>query len=244
MRFDGRTAVVTGGANGIGRALALALASEGAETWVIDADREGLDALGADGRIKTMRGDFAIQGGEEIAGELLEHVSCPDLIVNNVGIFTHAAAMDVDTQEWETVIRVNLTGPFFFSQRLATELRRAERRAAMVMISSLHAERVRGAPHYSASKAGLEIAAKELARDLADSHIRVNIVRPGWIDTRLGALDDCGEGYVREAVPQKRRGTPQDLTGVTLALLDDEVSGYVTGAVVAVDGGLSLYSWT
>jgi NAD(P)-dependent dehydrogenase (short-subunit alcohol dehydrogenase family) len=256
VRFTDRVAVVTGGAGGIGRAIALALADEGASTWVLDRDAAALEALiEADTRIRGLNVDFGgDQPGDAIADRLVTHAGCPDLIVNNVGFMTPRSSLEVGLEDWERVLRVNLTTPFFFSQRLANELRAAGRTGSILFISSLHAERLRSAPHYSASKAAVEMAAKELARDLAPEGIRVNIIRPGWVETR--AATDAGAARrpsparrrrssadSSEAIPAGHRGLPDDLRGMAIALLDDAVSGYVTGAVVNVDGGLSLHSW-
>jgi NAD(P)-dependent dehydrogenase (short-subunit alcohol dehydrogenase family) len=256
VRFTDRVAVVTGGASGIGRAIAIALADEGASTWVLDRDAAALDALTrTDNRIHGLRIDFGgDQSGDAIAEKLLADAGRPDLIVNNVGIMTSRSALHVGLDDWERVLRVNLTTPFFFSQRLANELRAAGRPGSILFISSLHATRMRSAPHYSASKAAVEMAAKELARDLAPEGIRVNIIRPGWIETR--AETDAGAArrpwlarrrgstaHSSDVIPAGYRGVPDDLSGMAIALLDDGVSGYVTGAVVNVDGGLSLHSW-
>jgi 3-oxoacyl-[acyl-carrier protein] reductase len=244
VRFDGRRAVVTGGASGIGKALALALARDGAETWVLDVDEAALDALAGTERIEYMRADFASAPGDSLADELIGRAGCPDIVLNNVGITTPARALQVSRADWDRVLLVNLTAPFFFTQRIANRLREEGRRGSIVFVSSLHAERLRGMPHYSASKAALEMAAKELARDLAADGIRVNVLRPGWIDTIPGGAHPDASYPTRSDVPMGRPGDPVDLVRPTLSLLDDEVSAYVTGAVLKVDGGLGLFSWT
>ncbi len=243
MSFQGRVAVVTGGASGIGRAVAGALHAEGAETWVLDNDEAGLEILAKEGLLRPLRSDFAAERGEDIAERLLSESRCPDVIVNNVGVMTPRDALSVTQEEWARVLDTNLTAPFFFSQRLIRQLLDEGRDGALVMISSLHARRVRGAPHYSASKAGLEIAALELAHDLAARGIRVNIVRPGWIATSMGDVDSTDGELAEGVIPLGRRGTPADVVGMTLALLDPEISSYITGAVVKIDGGLDLFSW-
>jgi NAD(P)-dependent dehydrogenase (short-subunit alcohol dehydrogenase family) len=244
MSLAGRRAVVTGGANGIGRAVALALSRCGAETWVLDSDDSALEALADTDLIHTLAADFAAEAGEDIAKRLIAAAGCPDLIVNNVGTITSHNTLTVSAADWMRVLTVNLTAPFFFSQHLISQLIQEKREGSVLMISSLHARRVRGAPHYSASKAGLEMAALELANDVAAHRIRVNVVRPGWIETALGDIDESERDRAERVIPQGRRGTPDDLVGVALALLDPEVSGYVTGACVRIDGGLDLYSWS
>ncbi|MFL5843470.1 MAG: SDR family NAD(P)-dependent oxidoreductase, partial [Solirubrobacteraceae bacterium] len=128
-----------------------------------------------------------------------------------------------------------LRGPWFFTRALTEALIESGRRGSILFISSVHSSQVRLYPHYSASKAAVAMLVKELAYGLGRDGIRVNALSPGWIGPPVGE--------VAERVALRRAGTPGDVAPMALALLDDTVSGYVTGADVAVDGGLALHSW-
>jgi NAD(P)-dependent dehydrogenase (short-subunit alcohol dehydrogenase family) len=228
--LEGKKAVVTGGGSGIGAGIAERLRQVGAEVVTVDADAateptEVAD-LGEDGRA--------------VAARLLDAHGPFDLIVNNVGVTPKSGFLELDEPEWDRVMNVNLRGPWFFTKRLVEALIAEGRPGSIVFVSSLHDTFVSGKPHYSASKAAITMLVKELAWSLAPHSIRVNAVAPGAISTSNNSFMPERD-YPRIAMG--RVGLPDDVARVTVALLDDEISGYVTGSRVPVDGGLALFDW-
>jgi NAD(P)-dependent dehydrogenase (short-subunit alcohol dehydrogenase family) len=228
--LEGKKAVVTGGGSGIGAGIAERLRELGAEVVTVDEDAATEPTLVAD-----LGGD-----GAAVAAQLLESHGPFDLIVNNVGVTPKSGFLELDEAEWDRVMSVNLRGPWFFTKRLVEALIAEARGGSIVFVSSLHDTFVSGKPHYSASKAAIAMLVKELAWSLAPHSIRVNAVAPGGIST--GNNNFMSErDYPRIAMG--RIGLPDDVGRVVAALLDDEISGYVTGSRVPVDGGLALFDW-
>lgn len=226
--FEGKKAVVTGGGSGIGAGIADRLRSVGAEVVTVDADAATAPTEVAD-----------VADGGALAARLLEIYGPFDVIVNNVGVTPPSGFLELEEAEWDRIFSVNLKGPWFFTKRLVEALIADGRGGAILFVSSLHDEFVSGKPHYSASKAGIAMLVKELGWSLASHGIRVNAVAPGGIFTGNDLTPD--RDYPRIAM--RRVGLPDDVARVAVALLDDEVSGYVTGTRVPVDGGLALFDW-
>jgi 3-oxoacyl-[acyl-carrier protein] reductase len=152
--------------------------------------------------------------------------------------------LEVGEPEFDHVFNTNLRGPWFFTKRIARHLVDARMTGAILFVSSLHDTHIRTLPHYSASKAAVAMLVKELANELAPHGIRVNAVSPGAIRSEPNAGGGhADEPPIRRLIPLGRLGAPADVARMAVVLLSDEWSGYVTGANVPVDGGLSLYSW-
>jgi NAD(P)-dependent dehydrogenase (short-subunit alcohol dehydrogenase family) len=229
MGLQGKLAVVTGGGSGIGAGIADRLKEVGANVVTVDADAA---------TEPTVVADLGEDGGA-LAGRLLDTYGPIDLIVNNVGITPASDFLELGEAEFDRVFAVNLKGPWFFTKRLVEGLIAGGRGGSIVFVSSLHDRSVRGRPHYSASKAAVTMLVKELGWSLAPHGIRVNAVAPGGIFTNNDLTPD--RDYPRIAMG--RIGLPDDVARVVVALLDDEISGYVTGSRVPVDGGLALFNW-
>jgi NAD(P)-dependent dehydrogenase (short-subunit alcohol dehydrogenase family) len=227
--FQGKRAVVTGGGSGIGAGIAKRLRTVGAEVVTVDADAA---------TEPTEVADLGEDGGA-LGERLLDTYGPFDLIVNNVGVTPAAGFLEVDEAEWDRVFAVNLRGPWFFTKRLVEALIAEGRGGSILFVSSLHDSFVSGKPHYSASKAAVAMLVKELGWSLAPHGIRVNAVAPGAISTKNDLTPD--RDYPRVAM--RRVGLPDDVARIAVALLDDDVSGYVTGSRVPVDGGLALFDW-
>ncbi|HUD91632.1 glucose 1-dehydrogenase [Sphingobium sp.] len=244
MQLEGKTALVTGASSGLGRHFARLLAREGA-TVVVTARR--IDALAA------LSDEIGHQGGtcipiamdvtdpaavagafEQIATELEGSLS---ILVNNAGVAHTRAAIDLSATEWTQVLQPNLTGAFFVAQQAARMMRGEG--GTVVNVASILGERVsKGLAAYAASKAGLIQLTKALALEWASIGIRVNALAPGYIETDLNReffMSDAGQRLVSR-IPQKRLGQMHDLDGPFLLLCSDQ-SRYMTGAVIAVDGG-------
>jgi NAD(P)-dependent dehydrogenase (short-subunit alcohol dehydrogenase family) len=237
--FAGRRVAVTGGAEGIGRALVDALLAEGAAVAIIDRARvaappSGAVAVEAD-LVTAAACGAAVEAAHRGLGGL-------DSLVNVAGIYPVTPALEIGEAEWDAVLDLNLKAPFFCSQAFA---RQAEGEGRIVMVGSTAGAIARpGIAHYGASKAGLAHLTRVLALEWAPRGIRVNAVAPGVIETRrvvefndtaVGARESAAK---RARVPMGRFGTPEEAVEICMFLLGG--ASYVTGAVFTVDGGYSL----
>jgi 2-deoxy-D-gluconate 3-dehydrogenase len=231
----GRGALVTGGARGLGAAMAGALAEAGAEVAVVDAqpctrfpthqaDLSALTPSQADELVAWARGAL---------GEL-------SVLVNNAGMITRAPAEDTAAADWDTVLALNLTAPFLLSQAFARPLLARGEGGSIVNVVSMNS--FHGGLNvvaYTASKHGLLGLTRALANEWTGRGIRVNGVAPGWMETELtAALREDEERYAAllARMPSGRWGTPADLAGAVV-FLASEASAYVSGGFIAVDGG-------
>lgn len=239
--FEGRTAVVTGAARGIGEAVARQLVELGAHVVAVDVDDEALRAGFGNEGVSCVRGNLAVEDSAALAGEILAKRSPVTLLVNNVGIDTAHDFLSLGSEDFDRVMATNLRGPWFFTRRIAEDLIDRAESGAFVFVSSLHDRFVYGHPHYSASKAAVSMLVRELAQQLAPHRIRVNAVSPGAVRTRPRSAEQEHRESAR--IPLGRLGEPRDVALMVAVLLSDEWCSYVTGANVPVDGGLALHSW-
>ncbi|WP_050386597.1 SDR family NAD(P)-dependent oxidoreductase [Bradyrhizobium pachyrhizi] len=240
------TALVTGAGNGIGRAIAQALVGEGVRTVFADLYEDKVLAA-----IKAApRPELAVAW----AGDLAQRAACDALLahaqatVGQVTHFVHSAspprreadhAMAVDEETWGQMHAVNLEAGFHMSRELARKLIAAKTPGSFLLLTSLHAGTPRNLPHYSTAKAGMAMLVKELAKSWGRYGIRVNALVPGAI-TAGGFVADPA---LAKHIPLGRLGQADDLAPMALAVLSHKLSGYVTGASIIVDGGLSLTNW-
>ncbi len=243
----GETAVVTGGAGGIGRAIVEELAGAGYRVVVADVDSESGAELASELRhrgleVGFLRIDLASRAKVDRAVERLREAYGPvHVLVNNAAPRRRESehAMAVTTDEWDRMLGVVLTGAFHLTQQIARHMVADGTHGRIVFITSLHAREPRNLVHYSAAKAGLTMVMRELARALAPRGIRVNAVAPGAIPTG-GTTASAALG---PKIPLGRPGRPDEVATVVRALVDDHLFGYVTGTTIDVDGGLALYNW-
>jgi NAD(P)-dependent dehydrogenase (short-subunit alcohol dehydrogenase family) len=233
--FGGRTAVVTGAANGIGRATAELLEELGARVVAVDRDAEGLS-----GFERSHVADLAEADTEALGRELDDRFGPVELLVNNVGVVTHHTFAEVEPPDFDQVLNTNLRGPWFLTRAL-TERMTARGGGAIVFVSSLHDHVPLGRPHYSASKGAVAMLVRELAHEVGPQGIRVNAVSPGAIRTALTQEEEHSK--LAPHFRLGRPGEPIDVARMIAVLLSDEWAGYVTGANVPVDGGLDLITW-
>jgi NAD(P)-dependent dehydrogenase (short-subunit alcohol dehydrogenase family) len=244
--FKGETALVTGSASNIGRAIAAALAQEGAAVVLADVDP---------GRNKTTLDQIVAGGGtaETITTDLSTADGWRQLLAwlgsRRVDMFVHSASparkesdgpLTVTEETWDSMINVNLRSGFFLAREIGLAMQRERIRGRMLFITSLHAYAPRNIAHYSASKAGQTMIVRELARALGPSGIRINALAPGAVP---GGGFNAAQHNFSDKIPLGRPGTAEDMAGPALALLSDRFSRYVTGATLAVDGGIALYNW-
>jgi len=244
--LDGRVALVTGGARGIGRAIALRLAGAGAKVAIVDLMDTGADTAReverATGRTTAfVKADISKESEARAAVAAAEEALGPiDILVNNAGITRDGLALTMDEKDWDAVLTVNLKGSFLMSKAVLRGMIR-RRRGSIVSISSVVARRGNaGQINYSAAKAGLIGLTKSLAREVASRNVRVNAVAPGYIETDMtAALDEKSRQALISQIPLGRIGTPEAVADAVVFLAGDE-SSFITGAVLAVDGGLGI----
>ncbi len=253
MRLRDKTAIITGAANGIGAATARRFASEGAR--VVVADRDAAHGEGVAAAIREQGGqalfcacDVAVETQVEQALDMtLRTWGAPDVVVNNAGWQLNKSLLDTTTEEFDAVLRTNLTGMFMFTRNAARLMIAAGKGGAIVNVCSTFA--VVGSPGYTAyhaSKGGVASFTRAAAISLMPHHIRVNAVGPGTVDTpglHSGARDTGDETKGLQSFlalqPLKRFGRPEEIAAVIAFLAADEAS-FVTGALWMADGGYTI----
>ncbi len=245
LGLTGKVAVVTGAGQGIGRATAVSLASAGARVALVDLDEASnsesaasIRDMGYDGR--AYRADVASSAAvDELMDQITAEIGTPDVLVNNAGITRPAMMYKMTDEQWDDVVRVNLTAAFY-TMRAAARLMIPLKRGAIVNVSALSGLRgALGQINYVATKAGILGVTKAAAKELARHSIRVNAVTPGVVETRMSTtlLTDARfrEQYISE-IPLGRVGQPDDIAKVIRFLASDEFA-YMTGQVLNVSGG-------
>jgi NAD(P)-dependent dehydrogenase (short-subunit alcohol dehydrogenase family) len=254
MLLKGKVAAISGAASrrGIGLATARLFAEHGASVAILDLDRAA-----ADDAAKSLSTEYAGQRHIAVSCNVVERASCEaaaqavlagyghaDILINNAGVTQPVKIMEIDAASWDRILDVNLRGVLNLSQAFIPHFR-SRRAGAIACMSSVSAQRgggIFGGPHYSAAKAGVLGLAKAMARELGPDGIRVNCVTPGLIQTDItgGMLTEEMKVEIAKGIPLGRLGTAEDVAGIYLFLASD-LSQYVTGAVIDVNGGMLIH---
>lgn len=247
MGFEGKVAVVTGGARGIGRAICETLAKRGVDIVIGDlqielAEGTARELAGTTGRkvIATLVNVADLESANALVAKAMEAFGRLDILVNNAGVTRDKLVMRMEEADWDLVIDVNLKGTFNCSKAAFRPMMK-QRYGRIVNISSVSGQAGQvGQANYSASKAGIIGLTKALAREFASRNITVNAVAPGFVPTALtqDLPVELKEGMLK-LTPLGRMGTPQEIAYAVAFLASDEAS-YITGQVLAVDGGMFM----
>ena len=245
--LTGKTAIVTGAARGIGKAIAMKFASEGANIaftdLVIDENGKNTEAeiaaLGV--KVKGYASNAAsFEDTAKVVEQIKEDFGTIDILVNNAGITKDGLMMRMSEGQWDAVINVNLQSAFNFIHACTPIMMRQKSGNIINMASVVGVHGNAGQCNYSASKAGLIGLAKSIAQELGSRGIRANAIAPGFIITDMTAkLSDEVKAEWAKKIPLRRGGTPEDVANIALFLASD-LSAYVSGQVIQVDGGMNM----
>ena len=244
--LEGKTALITGAARGIGKAIVLKFASEGANVAFTDltidevgmaTEREIL-ALGV--KCKGYASNAAdFEDSHKVVDEVLKDFGRIDILINNAGITKDGLIMRMSEQQWDAVINVNLKSAFNFIHAITPIMMRQKSGSIINMSSVVGVSGNAGQANYSASKAGMIGLAKSTAKELGSRGIRANAIAPGFIITEMtGQLSEEVRNEWAKQIPLRRGGTPEDVANVALFLASD-ISSYVSGQVINVCGGMN-----
>lgn len=247
MRLEGKTALVTGGSRGIGRAIVQTLAREGAKVaFVYASNAASADSLVAEltGQGKTVvayQCDVKKKDAvDAVVNKVVETWGKLDILVNNAGIIRDTLLAMMTSEQWQEVIDTNLTSVYNFCNAVTRPMMSA-RKGRIINMSSVAAEfGNKGQANYAASKGGIDGFTKCIATELASRGITVNAIAPGFIETDMTeAVRNAAEAEIKKRIPVRRLGKPEDIAEAVLFLASDQAS-YITGQVLRVDGGLTL----
>jgi NAD(P)-dependent dehydrogenase (short-subunit alcohol dehydrogenase family) len=246
-RLEDRVALVTGGAKGLGRAIALALAGEGAAVGILDVDADGAhraaeEIVASGGEALAVHGDVSrAEGARDAVARVIARFHRLDVLVNNAMWSRRDAVADISEETVDRMVDVGLKGLFWMVQAALPHLRAAGRGVVINMASLAGETGFAETAVYSAVKAGIIGATRSLAAELGAAGIRVNAISPGAIPTQgsQATIDAAGWDARRRRTPLGRIGTPEDVAGVAVFLASDE-SAFVTGEIVRVDGGWGM----
>ncbi len=245
--LTGKTALVTGAARGIGKAIALKFAAEGANVaftdLVIDENGKATEAeiaaLGVKAKgYASNAADFA--QSEEVVNQVKEEFGSIDILVNNAGITKDGLMLRMTEAQWDAVIGVNLKSAFNFIHACVPVMMRQRSGSIINMASVVGVHGNAGQANYAASKAGMIALAKSVAQEMGPKGIRANAIAPGFIDTAM--TQELSEEVRKEwasKIPMRRGGTVEDIANCALYLASD-MSSYVSGQVIQVDGGMNM----
>lgn len=246
MPLKNHVAIITGGARGIGREIALTLAKAGADIALFDVNPQQLEPTVAELRALGRRAEgftVDVTDGKQVddgVGKVLDKLGRLDILINNAGITKDGLLVRMDEAQWDRVLTINLKGTFLCTRAVAKPMMK-QRSGRIVSIASVVG--IFGNPgqaNYAASKAGIIGFTKAVAKELASRGITCNAIAPGFIKTEMTeALPEQAKQRLQEAIPLGTLGEPKDVAEAALFLVSD-AARYVTGHVLVVDGGLAM----
>ena len=245
--LEGKVAIITGAARGIGKAIALKFASEGADIAFTDLNIDDnakkteaeIAALGV--KVKAYASNAAnFEETHTVVEEILKDFGHIDVLINNAGITKDGLMMRMSEQQWDDVINVNLKSAFNFIHAVTPIMMRQKNGSIVNMSSVVGVSGNAGQCNYSASKAGMIGLAKSIAKEVGSRGIRANCIAPGFIITEMtGALSEEVKEQWAKQIPLRRGGTPEDVANVA-AFLASDLSSYVSGQVIHCCGGMNM----
>ena len=243
--LDGKVAIITGASRGIGKAIAQTFVEMGATvcfTYMSSDEKakaleKELTANGGTARgFKSDAGDF--EDAQKLSEEVVKEFGSIDILVNNAGITRDNLLMRMSEEQWDEIMAVNLKSVFNLTKAVLRPMLKARKGSIVNMSSVVGVKGNAGQANYAASKAGILGFTKSVALELGSRNIRCNAIAPGFIETEMtGALDEKTVQEWRDAIPLKRGGTPEDVANLCLFLASD-MSAYITGQTINVDGGM------
>ncbi|MBN2738112.1 MAG: 3-oxoacyl-[acyl-carrier-protein] reductase [Spirochaetales bacterium] len=247
MLLKDKKALVTGGARGIGKEIAALYLTEGAEVYIVDLNESEfmaeLSSIAAEKGTKVHFKKSNVAQEEVITKtieEIIEESGGVDICVNNAGITRDGLMFRMSTDDWKNVIDINLTSAFYVCRIMGRHMMKRKTGSIINMASVVGVGGNAGQTNYSASKAGLIGLTKSLSKEIASRNVRVNAIAPGFIITDMTAkLNEKAIDAFLTQIPMNRGGTPQEVANVALFLASD-LSSYITGRVIQVDGGMSI----
>jgi 3-oxoacyl-[acyl-carrier protein] reductase len=248
MQLKDQIALVTGGSRGIGKAIVLALAKEGAKVFFVyrgskeAAETLATEVIASGGFAQAIQGDVSDSAAcKTIVETILGEHKKIDILVNNAGIIKDGLFIRMDDADWNAVINTNLGGTYNFCRAVAYPMM-GQRKGRIINISSVAATHVnKGQANYAASKGAVNSLTMALATELAPRGITVNAIAPGFISTDMSEAvrNAAGDFIEKKLIPMKRLGQPDDIANLVVFLAGPS-AGYLTGQIITVDGGMSL----
>ncbi len=242
--LEGKVALVTGGTRGIGKGIVEGFVAQGAHvafTYAgsVEKAKELETSLGGDSKVKAYQSDASdFDAAQLLVEQVMKEFGKIDILVNNAGITKDNLMLRMSKEDWDTIIRVNLDSVFNLTKAVIKPMMKAKSGSIINMTSVVGVKGNAGQANYAASKAGVIGFTKSIALELGSRNIRCNAIAPGFIETEMtAALDEKTVQGWREAIPLKRGGQPKDVANACV-FFGSELSAYVTGQVLNVDGGM------
>lgn len=243
--LEGKTAIITGASRGIGKGIAEVFAQHGANvaftysssSAAADELEKSLEETGV--KVKGYKSNAAdFEQAQELVKNVLEDFGAIDILINNAGITKDNLLMRMSEEDFDKVIEVNLKSIFNMTKAVQRTMLKARKGSIINMSSVVGVKGNAGQANYAASKAGMIGFSKSMALELGSRNIRTNVIAPGFIETEMtGKLDEATVASWRDAIPLKRGGSPEDIANACVFLASD-MSAYITGQVINVDGGM------
>ena len=243
--LEGQTAIVTGASRGIGKAIAISLAKEGAEVIINysssleNANKVVSEINSFGGNSYPLQADISNENSvNELIKTVLDKNNTIDVLVNNAGITKDGLLMRMKTDDWQKVLDLNLSGVFYCTRAVSRQMLKQKKGRIINITSVVGLMGNPGQANYSAAKAGVVGLTQSAAKEFASRGITVNAVAPGFISTDM--TKDLNSESILSAIPLRRFGKPEDVAGAVRFLASDPSAGYITGQTIQVDGGMVM----